>query len=350
MFKVGFVNTRGKKKATGAGGYRESLFTELSSLKHKHSFSLEEVSPRKKLYKVKCSFSNKMLGKDLIHHEPDPMWYPGCFVGGNQNNIVTIHGVFPLLYPDISPKLQVLRLNLLKKVSKHFDAVITVSKSEKRLISKSMNISENKIYVTYNGNNYLNYSKKMTKEIKKHNDFVLHVSNSNSLESRKNPKLLLESFSKVCSKIDEIDLLIAGKGWKSREFTKYIEKLGISGRVYRLGPISPSNLPSYYASAEVYLQTSLWESFGMPVVEAMTFGTPVVTTEAFAVNEIAGEAPFYVDPTPHHVCNKVTNILRGNENVRQKIETGKVIAKKYTWKKTAQKTLKVYENVINISM
>jgi len=307
---------------------------------------IERLSPKTKKEKLELSFSSKIKNKDIIHHEPDPIWYPGSFVSRNVKNVITLHGVYPLIFPEKSSFKQKARLRFIRFISDRLDGVITVSNSEKRLINEKMNIPKEKIHVTYNGNDFHDYETSGRSKNPFEFKYVLHVSNSSRISGRKNPKLLFDAFSRVTREMEDIKLVIAGKGWKSSVFTKYLENVGIKKRVKRLGSVEPEQLPILYHSAEAYVQTSLWESFGMPIIEAMSFGTPVVTTKAYAIPEVAKDGVLYVDEDPEEVSNRITNVIRNPGEYEETINKAIGISKQYTWKRTSKATLEVYRKVV----
>jgi len=346
--EVAFIDTRSHKDNTGVGGYRNSLFSKLSEDENANGVDIERIHKPSKYQKIIWSFSKAAANKDLVHHEPDILWYPGNFSNRDVKVITTIHGVFPLVYPNLCPYSQVWRLKALKLFSRWIDGIITVSNSEKCLISKHLSYPRDSIYVTYNGNNLEHLSGSNQKNrFSTGKKYILHVSNSSSLKGRKNPKLLLDSFEKLCRVRDDLKLVIIGSGWKSDNITAYISQIEIGDRVQRVGTIRSERLPRYYKNAEVYLQTSLWESFGMPVIEAMTFGVPVVSTRAYALEEVAKDVPFFVKPRPQVVAEKINHVIDKKNQIKDTLRKGKEVAKGYTWERTADATTQAYRSVLN---
>jgi len=346
--KVAFIDTRSSKSNTGVGGYRGSVFSRLSERQISDSIDIERISKSSKYRKIIWSFSKSAIDKDLVHHEPDIMWYPGNLLRRDLKTITTIHGVYPLIYPSLCPYSQVLRLKALRFLSRWIDGIITVSNSERRLISKHLDYPRDSIYVTYNGNNFAPINGLNIKSKSRNNEkYVLHVSNSSSLEGRKNPKLLLDSFARLYSLRNDIQLVIVGNGWNSASITEYITRIDIKDSVQRVGSVDSDRLPRFYKNAEVYLQTSLWESFGMPVIEAMNFGVPVVSTRAYALEEVAKDVPFFVEPCPEIIAKKINHVVDIKNEIGNKLRKGIKVAKSYTWEKTANATMQAYRSVLN---
>jgi len=346
--KVAYIDTRSGKSNTGVGGYRGSVFSRLSESEIADSIDIERIYKPSKYRKIIWSFSESAIDKDLVHHEPDVLWYPGNLLSRGLKTIITIHGVYPLVYPSLCPYSQVLRLRVLRFLSKWIDGIITVSNSEKRLISEHLDYPRNSIYVTYNGNNFaqINGSNRKSKS-SDDGKYILHVSNSSSLKGRKNPKLLLDSFERLSSSRNDIKLVIVGNGWNSASITEYITRIDIKDNVQRVGSVDSDRLPRFYKNAEVYLQTSLWESFGMPVIEAMNFGVPVVSTRAYALEEVAKDVPFFAKPRPEDIAKKINHAIDTRNEIDDRLRKGIKVAKGYTWEKTANATAQAYRSVLN---
>jgi glycosyltransferase involved in cell wall biosynthesis len=105
------------------------------------------------------------------------------------------------------------------------------------------------------------------------------------------------------------------------------------------------DLASLYRQASVYLQTSNWESFCMPAVEALTFGTPVVATPAYALPEVVGRGALYCSKSPDDVARKTLSLLDDDDLRERKSHIGRHVANRYSWQKTAEKTLESYTNL-----
>lgn len=349
MYNIGYVLTR-KNLNTGTGSYRRELYKKMELYSEDYSIKLSKLEYKNKIDKTLKSFFIKDI--DLIHLEPDAHWYFGVFLNKLLNRkslkiAVTIHGVAPLIYPEIVPRSQFLRVKyFLKNILPYIDIIFTVSESEKSLIAEYLKVDKNKIFVTYNGNKYEDKEFLIRDYDFPHDkDYILHISNS-PLSGRKRADLLLESFNEFAKFNKDIDLLLIGKGWNDTKIKQKVSKLNIENQIKLIGNVESSELPKYYKGAKLYLQTSLYESFCLPVVEAMTFGTPVLSTHAYAIPEIAKEGAVIVEDNPVKIAEKANEILSSKNYYNKISKKSKEIAELYTWDNTARKTLEVYNNIL----
>jgi glycosyltransferase involved in cell wall biosynthesis len=172
--------------------------------------------------------------------------------------------------------------------------------------------------------------------------FLLH---SGTLEPRKNLVRLLEAFGQVRRQHADVSLVFAGqRGWKDEAILAAIERLGLGGAVRVLGYVPRPALVGLYNAATVCVVPSLHEGFGLPVIEAMACGTPVVTSRRGGLEETAGDAAEYVEP--ESACSIAHGIQRVLEDTayRERLrECGQERASQLSWAKTAAQTRAVYE-------
>jgi len=250
--------------------------------------------------------------------------------------VLTIYDLIPLIYPKHYPpgirgKIKFLINKML--IKKNVDAIITISETSKKDICRILNVSPSKVFVTYLAPR--SAFKKL--EVKKRHElpsrFALYVGDINY--NKNIPDLV-----KAC-KIAGIPLVIAGK--QALEVAKmelnhpelsHLKGVDWSG-VIRLGFVSDEILVELYNLATVYIQPSLYEGFGLPVLEAVACGTPIVATKTQALVEILGDTINYVDA--NDVKEMAKRVLSPNKNIK--------LPREYSWEKTAKETLKVYEKV-----
>ena len=171
-------------------------------------------------------------------------------------------------------------------------------------------------------------------------DYILFVG---TLQPRKNIERLVEAFSKLKNK--ELELVIVGKkGWQYEEILAAPSKFGVSERVKFLDFVENKDLPSLYKNALCFVLPSLYEGFGLPVLEAMKFGCPVLTSNVSSLPEAGGDAAIYFDPTSAEDIAKSLQLVINDEGLRKEmIKKGYNQVKKFSWEKTAKETLKVLE-------
>ncbi len=169
-----------------------------------------------------------------------------------------------------------------------------------------------------------------------------------TLEPRKNFPRFIEAFASLqVSKFASLHLVIAGRpGWLYEGIFAAVERLGLEGKVAFPGFIADEDLPALYNLAELFVFPSLYEGFGLPVLEAMACGTPVVCSNTSSLPEIVGDAALTFDPLDvTEIAAKIEEVLH-NEALREEMrEKGLQQAAKFSWERTAQETLEVYREV-----
>jgi glycosyltransferase involved in cell wall biosynthesis len=168
-------------------------------------------------------------------------------------------------------------------------------------------------------------------------------------EQRKNVVRTLEAFArfKHTTRTDHKLVLTGGRSWGSSEAERVIERLGIQHDIKDLGKDTIDDLPYLYAAADGVVYASLWEGFGMPIIEAMACGTPVITSNLAAMPETAGGAALIVDPYSVEDIASAMHRLATDSALRDRLGVAGVKrARDFSWEKTAGETLDLYEEVI----
>ncbi len=181
-------------------------------------------------------------------------------------------------------------------------------------------------------------------------NYILSVG---TLQPRKNYVRLIEAFGLFLKenkqKFSDLQLLIIGKkGWLYEEILAAPKKYGIADRVTFLDFVKDQDLPAYYKKALCFALPSLYEGFGLPVLEAMAYGCPVVVSNVSSLPEIAGRAAVYIDPNNvESIKNGLLMAVRQRNLVqgRNRIAAGLSQVRKFTWEKAAQQTLEVLQGV-----
>jgi glycosyltransferase involved in cell wall biosynthesis len=226
--------------------------------------------------------------------------------------------------------------------------IFTISQASKDDIIKEYGIPGYRIAVTYPGVKEKAESRKQITSmdefknkygIKK--DYILFVG---TLQPRKNIARLIEAFSKIKT---DIELVIVGKkGWLYEEILAAPKKYGVENKVKFLDSVSNEELPYFYQNAVSFVLPSLYEGFGLPVLEAMKYGCPVVISNISSLPEVGGDAVLYVDPqSVDDIKNKLELIINDEKLRKELIEKGYKQVKKFSWEKTARETLRVLENI-----
>ena len=174
------------------------------------------------------------------------------------------------------------------------------------------------------------------------NNYILFVG---TLQPRKNIARLIEAVSLLKDK--DVQLVVVGKkGWIFEDILSAPEKFNISERVKFLDFVSDEDLPSLYKHAKIFVLPSLYEGFGLPVLEAMKNGCPVITSNTSSLPEAGGEAALYVDPeNVQDIAEKIETLLKDEKLRDTMVKKGYEQIKQFSWEKTARQTLEVLEDV-----
>lgn len=180
------------------------------------------------------------------------------------------------------------------------------------------------------------------KKYKIEGDYILFVG---TLQPRKNIVRLIEAFSTLGPKL--YTLVVVGKpGWLYEEIYEAPKKFKVEDRVKFLDYVPDEDLPALYQNALCFVLPSLYEGFGLPVLEAMHYGCPVVTSNVSSLPEAAGDAAIMVDPESTESIKEGIEKVLGDKSLREKlVKKGYEQVKKFSWEKCARETLKVLEEV-----
>jgi glycosyltransferase involved in cell wall biosynthesis len=230
------------------------------------------------------------------------------------------------------------------------DHLIAVSEATKKDLINKLRCQEKKISVIYEGFDRAKFFP--DKSSKTDKPFILFVG---TLQPRKNIERLIEAFSLVVRSLPSRsnspkppDLVIAGnKGWMYDEILSAPAKFGVLDKVKFLGYTKEDDLPALYSGALVFCLPSLFEGFGLPVLEAMACGCPVIVSKTSSLPEVVGEAGIYVDPLDVSDIAKNLQSLIMNFKLREKLSKKSLEqAKKFSWEKAAKETIGVLERTI----
>jgi glycosyltransferase involved in cell wall biosynthesis len=249
------------------------------------------------------------------------------------------------------------RRHFVPLVSPRSKAIITVSNYEKERIVSRLGIDESKIEVVYNGINedryklYNDYKtlSRVRNDYKLPENFILFLGNPTG---RKNPLGVLEAYVIYASKVAN-PLPLVTPGLTQKFIVNALNRLNFEfdpKRFITPGYIKDEDLPYVYGLSEVFLFPSLSEGFGMPVIEAMACGTPVITSKISCMPEIAGDAALLVDPlSAPAIADGLIKMLGCATFRADKIQQGLARSKRFSWGTTAEKIVAVYEKILSPS-
>jgi len=265
-----------------------------------------------------------------------------------KKTIVTCHDIIPVAYYNTRNPIWKLNAKGLRKAEK----IITVSEFSKKDISKYIKYPEEKIEIIPPAVDHHLYYPNRSKEclskygICEGEKVILYVG---AEEPRKNVQFLINSFSKLKNMIPQVKLLKVGTpnyiGVREK-LLKQIEALNLQRDVVFAGYVSESELAEIYNAVDLFVFPSLYEGFGMPPLEAMACGTPVITSNTSSLPEVVGDAAIVVDPYDVKSFTEKMYTLLTDQTLRENIITrGLARSKIFSWEEAARKTRKVYEQV-----
>lgn len=266
--------------------------------------------------------------------------------------VVTIHDAIPYVYPQTSTRLDWLIYRFwLPLALRHVNAVITDSEQSRRDIMSHLSTPSNDTVVVSAAadRRFRPIEPAATAAVLQEygidSPYILYVG---ALESRKNLPRLLEAFGQLREWSTNWKLVIVGaRKWKFSPIFDTVQRLALASHVHFTGYVADEHLPALYSGADLFTFPSLYEGFGLPVLEAMACGTPVVTSNSSSLPEVAGDAALLVDPTDvAAIAQAMRRILEDEALAADLRQRGLARAAEFSWERTARETIAVYERVL----
>lgn len=347
--------TLGQK--TGFGFYVQNLVENLKKYDFQNQYRLfkpkektRDLSTPQRFIWDQFGFpdQSKKIGLDILHQPcfSAPIFYQGV-------TIVTVHDLIAIFYgKDIPFFSRQYFGRWMPFTYKKADHIIAVSEHTKRDLVRILNIHPSKITVIYlaAGIKIKDIQKEQIRKIKKKyqitGQYLLHVG---TLNPRKNLEFLVKVFAKIIKQFPKLQLVIAGKkGWYYEDLFELVKRLSLDNKVLFTDYVSDQDMPYLYAGSEIFVFPSLYEGFGLPTLEAMQSGAPVISSNTSSMPEIVGGAGILLSPADEDQWVAKIILLMQNRMLRQKlIYQGKIQANKFSWRKTALQTVRVYEKVFD---
>ncbi len=261
--------------------------------------------------------------------------------------VVTVHDAIPLIYRDDYLRSAAHRafFAFQMRLSRRADAVITVSKTSKRDLVRIGRFPDAKIVVIGEGvDRELLSSIPVDMPERASTGIAPYVLAMGAGEPRKNVARVIEGFLRVADRINH-RLLLVGAPWRGLRAT-LPTGAALAGRIQDLGAVTNAELRALYRQAAAFIYPSLYEGFGLPVLEAMAGGTPVITSRAGSLEEIAGDAALYVDPQDATaIGNAILEVLADPVRRSMLVAAGHARVRLFSWDTAARQTIAVYERV-----
>lgn len=295
-------------------------------------------------------FSEEYKKAGFIFHETN--FIPIIKFGSG--TIVTVHDLSHCRYPEAHPRERVAWLRArLQRTLTRVERVITVSEFTRSELLEIYNLPEDKVVVCHNGvgDGFYPRSSQIVDEVLskyglKYKKYLLSVG---TIEPRKNLDRLLSAYQTLSEDVrSEFPLVLVGvAGWKRTDLMRRLRAMEAVGDVIFTGYLSHSAVCNLYAGAAVFAYVSLYEGFGLPVIEAFASGVPVLTSDVSALPEIAGTAAIKVDPfSVEAIADGLLCLLKDNALRERYVTLGRERVRHYSWLKCAEKTSSVYRELL----
>ncbi len=371
--KIGIDARFYRRSTAGLGRYSQALITLLAKIDKKNQYIIYLTKEDVKEYKITAqNFQKKIIDvphysiseqvkflkilnqdkNDLVHflNFNHPIFYKGKF-------IVTVHDLTIMFFPVGSSQNSFFRRFAFKTVFssavKNASKVIAISENTKKDVIKEFAISNKKIQIIYEGidsrynsQSALNKEKveKFKKKYKLEKPYIFFLS---QWRPHKGLPELIKAFEILHQRYKlPHNLVIGGKPNKSfPDIILSIETSGYKKKIILPGFIPEEDLPLFYACADSFIFPSKYEGFGLPPLEAMACGTPVIASNKSCMPEILGDAAVYFDPNnTQNMAKTIKEVLTNQKLLSEMSNKGLEQVKKYSWNKMARETLQLYKN------
>src|SRR5262245_1297327 len=294
--------------------------------------------------------------RSLASLRPDVAHFTNAIVplASRVPSVVTIHDMSLTLYPTYHPlRRALLNRPLVNLAARRASEVITVSRSARRDILRLYNLPPERVHVVHEAPAPSfqpvidpEVLARTRQRLRLPDRFILYVG---TIEPRKNLPRLFEAFATRHHRGDLPHTLVCvgPYGWGSRDLRSRLDRLGITQVVRFTGYVPHSDLPAIYSLAEMFVFPSLYEGFGLPVVEAMACGAPVITASTSSLAEIAAGSVESVDPlSVDALGDAMARLGRDAERRKELAKRGLDRAREFSWKRAARETLDVYKQAV----
>jgi len=370
--RIGIDYTAAVRQGAGIGRYTRELVRALAELDRSHDYVLFAAAsgqqpadtvwpPNFQMRSVPLSdralailwhrlrlplWVELVTGSVDIFHSPDFVLPPVR----RAKTLVTVHDLSFIRYPQCADVNLRTYLNKAVPRSVHrADLVLADSQSTKDDLVELLGVEPARIEVVYPGVEErfrpIEDQALLEQVRKQYNLPPRFVLGLGTLQPRKNFTRLIEAYSLLVTRHPSLRLVIAGgKGWLYEEIFATVEQLGLEEKVVFPGFVADEHLPALYNLADLFVFPSLYEGFGLPPLEAMASGTPVITSDASSLPEVVGEAGLMVEATDvEALAEAMKRVLEDNVLRERMIARGLEQARKFTWQRAAAKLLSLYE-------
>jgi glycosyltransferase involved in cell wall biosynthesis len=369
MMRIAIDATSIPRLMAGAGVYTYNLIRALAEVDHENEYvvftrsdafdDLRRGTPPFEVVRVKAPsrparllWEQTVLSRELLRRRIDVLHSPhhtAPVLARGVRRVITFHDLTFFVLPGRYPPTRRLYFQTVSRLTARLaDALICPSNAVRDDILRLLKVDPSRVRAIAEAAapafRPLDDAAAVERLRLKHllpERFVLSVG---SLEPGKNRTTLLRAYAKLREQGIEQKLVVVGqRAWRYEGDFRLAEELGLKRDVVFAGYVSPEDMPALYNAADLFVFPSLYEGFGLPVLEAMACGVPVVASNVSAVPEVAGEAALLVDPSDvRQICDAVERLLR-DDTLRSALrERGLQRAAEFRWEKAARETVEVY--------
>lgn len=352
--------------ATGVGRYIGSTVREFPNLPAKHRYLLwgEPVRGRglrnvpfsgwrQKAWERYWRYVAPWPGLDQTGPTPD-LWHFTNYLAEPTRRpyVLSMCDLGYVRHPEFIAERYLARLRRgVPKSAERAERIITISEFTKREIVSTFGTDPDKITVTHLAADRRFFRtapardrERVVRKYRLPERYLLAVGN---LEPRKNLATLFRAFAKVKDEIPQDLVIVGARGWLFEDTERLVGKLGITSRVHFPGFVADADLPAVYQSADCFVYPSRYEGFGIPPLEAMASGTPVISSNAASLPEVVGEAAVTLPPmSAAKLADAIGELVNSPARRRSLAARGRKQARSFSWKRTARQTVAVYDAVL----
>ena len=288
----------------------------------------------------------KKAGVDIV---VEPAHFGPFNLPSNIKRVTVIHDMTMFLFPEDHVFIsQFLQRKFLPRILRKADHIITNSQNTSKDLHRYFPFTKEKSTAILLGKNEILKPQKNNEVLKKYQLTLPYFLCTATLEPRKNIQLLIEAFNDFKSKTGlPHQLVLVGKeGWKTDSILNAIERSAYKKDIIRPGYVETTDLPVLYSAAEIFIYPSKYEGFGLPLLEAMACGAPIITSKISSLPEVGGSAAKYCSPDSKESLLDKMLLLSQNPKLRAQMSQRSLAqAKTFSWKKTAMETIQVFEKL-----
>lgn len=302
-------------------------------------------------WSITTSFQKQIFSQfDLVHNMGQYPIIPPC----NKKSIITIYDLIPILYPElVTPIYAWQSKNFLPRLLKKSDRILAISEHTKNDIINRYQIPSEKIDVTYLGvsNHFRPCDPEKIQHYKEKNElinpYILYVG---ALEPKKNIPVIIKAFALCLKKNSDLILVLAGKpSWKFQEIFLLIQSMNLEKKIKFLDFVPYNELPLLYGGSEVFVFPSRYEGFGLPPLEAMKCGTPVIVSNSSSLPEIVGKGGLMINSDDFYGLYDLIMKIIEEPDFRNKMKNYYLNqAHQFSWERCINETIMSYERTLSV--